>query len=134
MAYEYEKENKEAALSVGLKNSGDLYSSFKDLKKSASKDKDGNKHYYNKKEELYNKYIKKRVKEKKKMEIKFTGLKKKIYIINILTMIKMNGILSIRNKEEIKMVKCTYEKHKYGILSSQHGQFSAFKGFFYKRG
>src|SRR5699024_2528843 len=68
------------------------------------------------------------------MAINFTGLKKKIYIINILTMIKMNGIMSIRNKEEIKMVKCTYEKHKYGILSSQHGQFSAFKGFFYKRG
>ena len=57
MAYEYEKENKEAALSVGLKNSGALYSSFKDLKKSAGKDKDGNKLYWIKKEDLYNKYI-----------------------------------------------------------------------------
>ena len=48
---------KEAALSVGLKNSGALYASFKDLKKSAGKDKDGNKLYWIKKEDLYNKYV-----------------------------------------------------------------------------
>lgn len=49
--------SKEAALSVGLKNSGALYASLKDLKKSAGKDKDGNKLHWIKKEDLYNKYI-----------------------------------------------------------------------------
>ena len=48
---------KEAALSVGLKNSGALYASLKDLKKSAGKDKDGDKLHWIKKEDLYNKYI-----------------------------------------------------------------------------
>ena len=48
---------KEAALSVGLKNSGALYASFKDSSKSAGKDKKGNKLYWIKKEDLCNKYI-----------------------------------------------------------------------------
>ena len=48
---------KEAALSVGLKNSGALYASFKDSSKSAGKDKEGNKLYWIKKEDLCNKYI-----------------------------------------------------------------------------
>ena len=40
----------------------------------------------------------------------------------------MNGILSIRNKEEIKMIKCTHEKHKGVRLSAQLGQFYSFEG------
>ena len=48
---------KEAALSVGLKNSGALYASFKDSSKSAGKDKKGNKLYWIKKEDLCNKYV-----------------------------------------------------------------------------
>ena len=48
---------REAALSVGLKNSGALYASLKDLKKSAGKGKNGNKLYWIKKEDLCNKYI-----------------------------------------------------------------------------
>ena len=46
-----------AALSVGLKNSGALYASFKDSSKSAGKDKKGNKLYWIKKEDLCNKYV-----------------------------------------------------------------------------
>ena len=42
----------------------------------------------------------------------------------------MNGILSIRNKEEIEMVKCTYEKHKGVRLSAQVGQFYSFQDIF----
>lgn len=48
---------KEAALSVGLKNSGALYASFKNPSKSAGKDKKGNKLYLIKKEDLCNKYV-----------------------------------------------------------------------------
>lgn len=48
---------KEAALSVGLKNSGALYASFRDSSKSAGKDKKGNKLYWIKKEDLCNKYV-----------------------------------------------------------------------------
>ena len=32
------------------------------------------------------------------------------------------------------MVNCSRKKDNWVRLSSQHGQFSAFKGFFYKRG
>ena len=39
----------------------------------------------------------------------------------------MYGILSIRNKEAKKMVKCTHEKYKGGRLSSQLGQFYSFE-------
>src|SRR5699024_346046 len=69
-----------------------------------------------------------RAQEKTKKEINFIGLKRKIYVINMLTMIKMNGILSIRNKEAKKMVKGTHEKYKGSRLSSQHGQFYSFEG------
>lgn len=48
---------KNAALSAGLKNSGALYSSLKDSSKSGGKDKNGNKLYWIKKEDLGNKYI-----------------------------------------------------------------------------
>ena len=40
----------------------------------------------------------------------------------------MSGILSIRNKEAKKMVKCTHEKNKGSRLSSQLGQFYSFEG------
>lgn len=48
---------KEAALSVGLKNSGALYASFKNSNKSAGKDKKGERLYWIKKEDLCNKYV-----------------------------------------------------------------------------
>ena len=54
---QYYDSAKEAALSVGLKNSGALYASFKNSSKSAGKDKKGNKLYWIKKEDLCNKYI-----------------------------------------------------------------------------
>src|SRR5699024_669824 len=68
-----------------------------------------------------------RAQEKTKKEINFIGLKRKIYVINMLTMIKMNGILSIINKEAKKMVKCTHEKYKGSRLSAQLGQFYSFE-------
>ena len=45
----------------------------------------------------------------------------------MLTIIQMSGILSIRNKEAKKMVKCTHEKYKGSRLSSQLGQFYSFE-------
>ena len=46
----------------------------------------------------------------------------------MLTIIQMSGILSIRNKEAKKMVKCTHEEYKDSRLSSQLGQFYSFEG------